>query len=114
MDVQSVQFMQDCGVLKMTVSDTDIYRTLKEQIVISEEDDGTYIYNFATGKEFRTEKTGKEILKLLNDKRTTREIAEVLSGKYGEDLGMVLRDVKTFIEEALKEGLIEKVIGNER
>jgi len=93
----------------MSVSEKDIYRTSIEQIIISEEDDGIYIYNFTTGKEFKTNETGKEILERCNGKRNTNEIVKELAKKHEENQDAVLQDVKNFLELALKEGLVKEV-----
>lgn len=97
----------------MTVSENDVYRTLVETIVMSEEEDRVYIYSFVTGKEFGTNETGKEILELCNNKQV-KEIAGVLAKKYREDQNTVLHDVKRFLEEALRESLVERVVKNEK
>lgn len=96
----------------MPASEIDIYTILTESIVISEEEDGIYIYNFATGKEFKTNETGKDILELCKN-RTSAEIAKELAQKHEKDYNAVMQDVENFLKEALKEGLVKKVEKNE-
>jgi len=110
--VLSVRYMHNYGELKMIVSKSDVYNTLTELIVVSEEDGYVYIFNFATGKEFETNETGKEILDLCHNRQVI-EIAEILAKNHGMDQDIVLKDVKLFIEEALKETLVKKVEKNE-
>ncbi len=91
----------------MNVFDTDVYKALTELIVMSEEEDGIYLYNFNTGREYTTNNTGKEILELCGDK-TVKEIAEILAERHEGDFDFVLQDVKNFLEMALEAGFVEK------
>lgn len=68
---------------------------LKKNIAISE---SGYIFNPETGESFTVNMTGVEILKKINEEKSTEEIKEYICKNYNIDPDSFEKDLKEFLE----------------
>ena len=81
---------------------------LKEDVVYRIVDDEAIILDVARGEHFSLNKTGTEILKFLDEKKSIQELLNLQVNKYGKKTEIFKTDIECFIDELLKNDIIEK------
>jgi len=68
---------------------------IKQDIAVS---DSGFVFNPATGESFSVNPVGKEILNLLREERSPKEIIDTLTGRYNTDRDTAEKDLQDFID----------------
>lgn len=80
---------------------------LPETIVLREEDNGAFLFDTGTNMLKAVNETGRDIIKLMEGKKSFEEILDSLADEY-EDVAKVTieKDMKAFFTELLKLKLV--------
>jgi hypothetical protein len=78
---------------------------LKKNIATSE---AGFVFNPGTGDSFSVNQTGAEILALLKQDKSPKEIIQMLSSKFEAETIQIERDFDDFISQLYTFNLIEK------
>lgn len=82
---------------------------LKEDIVYRVVDDEAVILNVVKGEHFSLNKTGTQILKFLEEGKSVQSLLAFQVNKYKEKSELLKTDAICFINELLKNHIIEEV-----
>jgi predicted HAD superfamily phosphohydrolase len=78
---------------------------LKKNIATSE---AGLIFNPGTGDSFSVNSIGNEILAMLKENRSQKEIIDIFSSKYDADKNQLERDLDDFFEQLTEYNLLDK------
>jgi SynChlorMet cassette protein ScmD len=88
-----------------TTSDTVILK--KDQVVIREEfDDWALLFDPDTGNVCGVNPVGVQIWKMIDGKRTIRDISRIIAEKYPDASGSVDEDVRSFVDAISEKGYV--------
>lgn len=79
---------------------------LKKYVKIREEKFGGVLFDTLREKVFVTNKTGKDILQLVNENKNQEEIVGILKEKYNEESSIIEKDIISFIDGLKKDGIL--------
>lgn len=78
---------------------------LKKNIATSE---AGLIFNPGTGDSFSVNSIGNEILAMLKENKSQKEIIDIFSSKYDADKNQLERDLDDFFEQLTEYNLLDK------
>ena len=80
--------------------------TIKEGLSVSP---NGFVFDVSTGETFSCNETGKDIINLLSQKKTTEEIINYILNSYQTDIFTIERDFYDFISLLKQRNLIQIV-----
>lgn len=78
--------------------------TIKNSITIS---DTGFVLDTSTGESFSVNSIGIEIIELLKQKKSIKEISHLLNDKYDADIATIHNEVLNFVQQLKRKLLID-------